>query len=111
MTPSIPSAPTNSLVSSRPDELWRARESAEPVTINELAELVRTLAGSLSEVRHVPYREAFGAGFEDMQRRVPDLTKVHAAIGYRPRHSLRDILREVIEYERSAESAELRVQS
>ena len=73
----------------------------EPVTINELAELVRTLAGSASEIRHVPYREAFGAGFEDMQRRVPDLTKVHQAIGYRPRHSLRDILHEVIEQERS----------
>jgi UDP-glucose 4-epimerase len=76
----------------------------EPVTINELAELVRALSGSTSEIRHVPYREAFGAGFEDMHRRVPDLTKVHEAIGYRPQHSLRDILREVIEYERSVES-------
>jgi UDP-glucose 4-epimerase len=75
----------------------------EEVTIAALAEQVRTLAGSAAEARLVPYREAYGAGFEDMQRRVPDLSKVGRAIGYRPRYSLHDILRDVIEYERSAD--------
>ena len=73
----------------------------EEVSINDLAALVRTMTASDSEIRHIPYHEAFGSGFEDMERRVPDLRKIHQAIGYRPRHSLGDILREVIEHERS----------
>lgn len=74
----------------------------EEVTIAALAGLVRELAESESEIRLVPYREAYGAGFEDMQRRVPDLAKAGRTIGYRPQYSLRDILRDVIEYERGA---------
>ena len=46
----------------------------------------------------MPYDEAYESGFEDMPRRVPDLTKVEALIGYRPRYSLDDILKQVIEY-------------
>jgi UDP-glucose 4-epimerase len=46
----------------------------------------------------VPYDEAYESGFEDMPRRVPDLTKVEGLIGYRPRHSLDDILTQVTEY-------------
>jgi nucleoside-diphosphate-sugar epimerase len=68
----------------------------EEVTINELAELVRTMTGSSSDIRHIPYREAYGTGFEDMQRRVPDLAKIGEAIGYKPQLSLRDILGDVI---------------
>jgi len=69
----------------------------EEVTINDLADLVRTLVPTTSDVRHIPYREAYGSGFEDMQRRVPDLSKITAAIGYQPRFSVRDTLSDVIE--------------
>jgi nucleoside-diphosphate-sugar epimerase len=70
----------------------------EEVTIQRLAERVRELAGSTSSIKLVPYDEAYESGFEDMPRRVPDLTKAEAMIGYKPRHSLDDILVQVIEY-------------
>jgi UDP-glucose 4-epimerase len=68
----------------------------EEVTILALAERVRVLTDSTSTVRFVPYDEAYESGFEDMPRRVPDLTKVAALIGYTPLHQLDDILRHVI---------------
>lgn len=73
----------------------------EEVTINELAELVRTLLPTTSDVRHIPYREAYGSGFEDMLRRVPDLTKLKTAIGYQPRFALQQILQDVIQHMRA----------
>jgi UDP-glucose 4-epimerase len=75
--------------------------SNEEVSILGLAERVRALAGSSSEIRFVPYEEAYEAGFEDMPRRVPDLTKIHEYVGYRPRRTLDDILHSVIEYRRA----------
>ncbi len=69
----------------------------EEVTMRTLAERVRARVGSRSEIRHIPYREAYGVGFEDMVRRVPDLSKARAAIGYEPRHDLHAILGDVIE--------------
>lgn len=68
------------------------------ISINELAEMVRSLAKSRSEIRHIPYSEAFGPAFEDMDRRVPDLTKVRKTIGYQCRHSLVQALEDVIAY-------------
>lgn len=70
--------------------------STEEVTIGELAEVVKVLADSRSEIVLVPYSEAYEAGFEDMPRRVPDLTKITTLIGYRPTRSLAHILRDVI---------------
>lgn len=75
--------------------------STEEVTILALAERVRELAGSESEIRMVPYEEAYEEGFEDMQRRVPDLTKIGRLIGYEPKRGLDEILSSVIEYERA----------
>jgi UDP-glucose 4-epimerase len=49
----------------------------------------------------VPYDQAYESGFEDMPRRVPNLAKIHALIGYEPRVSLDEILRLVIEYQRT----------
>ena len=71
--------------------------NTEEVSIRDLAERVREMAGSTSPIRLIPYDEAYESGFEDMPRRLPDLTKVHAMIGYTPRHSLKDILNDVIE--------------
>jgi len=74
--------------------------ATEEITIRGLAERVLALTGSRSEIRMVPYDDAYGPGFEDMQRRVPSIAKLHALIGYVPRCSLDDTLRRVIEYER-----------
>jgi len=68
------------------------------ISIQKLAERVRELSGSKSPIKLVPYEEAYESGFEDMPRRVPDLSKVTALIGYKPRFSLDDILSQVIEY-------------
>ncbi|HVZ21441.1 MAG TPA: NAD-dependent epimerase/dehydratase family protein [Vicinamibacterales bacterium] len=72
--------------------------NTEEVTIHRLAERVRELAGSTSSIKLVPYDEAYESGFEDMPRRVPDLSKAAKMIGYTPRHTLDDILTQVIDY-------------
>jgi UDP-glucose 4-epimerase len=70
----------------------------QEVTITDLAKMVRDLSGSNSTIKYVPYEEAYDAGFEDMPRRVPDLTKIRRMIGYEPKYSLNDILVQVIDY-------------
>jgi UDP-glucose 4-epimerase len=72
--------------------------SNEEVSINQLAERVRELTGSNSEIVRVPYDEAYEEGFEDMPRRVPDVSKVAALTGFRPTVTLEEILNSVIEY-------------
>jgi len=75
--------------------------NTEEVTIRALAERVRDLSHSSSPITYIPYDQAYESGFEDMPRRVPDLRKVSEMIGYRPRHGLDDILKEVIDYFRT----------
>jgi UDP-glucose 4-epimerase len=70
--------------------------STEEVTILELAERVRELAGSGSEIVTIPYDEAYGGGFEDMYRRVPDTAKIEQAIGWERVRDLDEILRDVL---------------
>jgi UDP-glucose 4-epimerase len=72
--------------------------NTQEVTIQALAERVRDLSGSKSPIKLVPYDEAYESGFEDMPRRVPDLSKAEKMIGYKPRHTLDDILIQVIDY-------------
>jgi len=72
--------------------------NTQEVTIQALAERVRELSGSTSPIKLVPYDEAYESGFEDMPRRVPDLSKAEAMIGYKTRFTLDDILTQVIEY-------------
>jgi len=72
----------------------------EVVTINDLARKIKELCGSKSEIQYIPYEKAFETGFEDMYRRVPDLTKVREAIGYEPKIALEQSIREIIEYYR-----------
>jgi UDP-glucose 4-epimerase len=74
------------------------------VTMNELAELVREAAGSRSEIRHVPYDEAYADGFEDMQRRVPDVRKLERVIGMRPSSPLATMIRDVVDDQRAQSS-------
>ena len=70
--------------------------SDREVTIN------REEAGSDSEIQHIPYAEAYAEGFEDMQRRVPDVSKLEAAIGFRPDTSLEQIVADVVAEQRAA---------
>jgi UDP-glucose 4-epimerase len=72
--------------------------SNEEVSIMELARRVRELTGSKSEIVTVPYDEAYEEGFEDMPRRVPDISKVSALVGFRPTFTLDQILQSVVEY-------------
>ena len=74
--------------------------SQEETSILGLAEAVLRLSGSKSEIAWVPYAQAYEAGFEDMPRRVPDLTRIHGLIGWEPTIGLADILTDVIAYER-----------
>ena len=71
------------------------------ISINDLAQQVRTITDSDSPIRHISYDDAYQQGFEDMQRRVPDITKIKSLIGYSNTHSLEDILTKVAEYERT----------
>lgn len=74
--------------------------SANEVSILQLAELIKEMTQSVSPIVFLPYDEAYEEGFEDMQRRVPDTTKIHALIGYSPTLQLRGILESVINYQR-----------
>jgi UDP-glucose 4-epimerase len=73
--------------------------STEETTILALAERVKALTGSVSEIVMVPYAEAYAPGFEDMQRRVPDTTRVRELLGWVPRLDLAETLKQVIAYE------------
>lgn len=70
------------------------------ITIYELAQKIRAMVGSTSEINLVPYDQAFAEGFEDMLRRLPDITKVSRLTGYRPKYDLDSILEQVIAYVR-----------
>jgi len=72
--------------------------NTDEVSIRELAERVKTLSGSQSTIQYVPYDEAYEAGFEDMPRRVPDISKIRALVGYEPKLELNAIIRTVIEH-------------
>jgi UDP-glucose 4-epimerase len=76
--------------------------NTEEISIRALAERVRAMTGSRSEIVLVPYEEAYEAGFEDMPRRVPSLDKIGQAVGYRPTVGLDEILTRVIAHERAA---------
>jgi len=77
----------------------------EEITIERLAHRVKDLLRSPSPIIHIPYDEAYEQGFEDMRRRVPDITKIQTLIGYEPRHSIEDIILDVAEYQKASRSS------
>jgi UDP-glucose 4-epimerase len=79
--------------------------STEEVSILQLAETVKRMASSSSEIVFVPYDEAYEEGFEDMPRRVPDTTKIDNLVGFSPTYKLDGIIRSVIEYQRGTSPA------
>jgi UDP-glucose 4-epimerase len=74
--------------------------NGKEISILDLAGLVKEVARSSSEIVKIPYDRAYEEGFEDMPRRVPDISKLQKAIGYQPTLGIRAILEKVIEYER-----------
>ena len=75
--------------------------NGEEITIGALAERVKALALSRSSIVNIPYDQAYEEGFEDMPRRVPDIRKIGALVGYEPRVNLDEILHKVIDYFRN----------
>ena len=69
------------------------------MTIRELAERVKKMTQSDSEIVFVPYDQAYEEGFEDMPRRIPDISKVSELVGFRPEMGLEGILESVIDYQ------------
>ncbi len=76
-------------------EIYNLGSTAE-ISINRLAESVIAATGSSSPIVHIPYEEAYPPGFEDMQRRLPDISQARSAFGFQPRRDLRQILADVI---------------
>jgi UDP-glucose 4-epimerase len=72
--------------------------SNEEISIFKLAEKVKELTNSDSEIVFMPYDEAYEEGFEDMPRRVPDITKIGKLVGFKPEMALDGILRTVIDF-------------
>ena len=75
--------------------------SQEECSILELAERVVSLTGSDSEVAMIPYNEAYEEGFEDMHRRVPDISKIRELIGWQPGYRLDEIIADVASAKRA----------
>ncbi len=69
--------------------------NSEECSINDLAKRAIALTGSSSQIKYISYDEAYGEGFEDMQRRVPSLEKAKRLIGYQPTRTLDDIINDV----------------
>jgi UDP-glucose 4-epimerase len=69
--------------------------ATDEISILELAQRIVELTGSRSQIRFTPYDEAYGKGFEDMYRRVPDIAKIRALTGWSPRRSLEDVIADV----------------
>jgi len=72
--------------------------SAEEISIRELAMLVKAMTGSASPIEYIPYEEAYEEGFEDMHRRVPDISRIRNLLNFEPSHDIRQIVKCVISY-------------
>jgi len=85
----------------RPDSVGQVYNigSNEEISIFQLAEKVKELTNSNSEIVFMPYDEAYEEGFEDMPRRVPDITKINQLVGFRPEMTLEGILQSVISFQ------------
>jgi UDP-glucose 4-epimerase len=70
----------------------------DPISIGDLAKKIKKMTASRSKIEYVKYEDAFEEGFEDMQHRKPDLTKINEYIGYKPKHNLDKILEKIIQH-------------
>jgi UDP-glucose 4-epimerase len=77
---------------------------ATEISINALAARIAVVLGSRSTIEHIPYAQAYGPGYEDMRRRVPDNTLAHALVGFNPRTSVDDMIRAIADHRRAEPS-------
>ncbi len=75
--------------------------STEEVSIENLALKIKEMTGSASEIKYIPYEEAYGQAFDDMKRRVPCLDRIQKQVGYKPKISLDETLKRIIDYFRN----------
>jgi UDP-glucose 4-epimerase len=73
--------------------------STQEIQIRELAQKIIKLTGSSSKIEYISYEEAYGKGFEDMKRRLPDISKIQNLIGWQPEVDMDELLQKVIAYE------------
>jgi UDP-glucose 4-epimerase len=77
--------------------------NSQPVTINRLAQRIIAATGSSSAISHSPYLGAYGPGYEDIQRRIPDSSLASKLVGFAPQRALDDIIRSVIEDQQASQ--------
>ncbi len=75
--------------------------STQEIQIRELAKKIIDMTGSSSEIVYIDYKDIFDGKFEDMKRRIPDITKIRNTIGWEPKTDLDQLLQKVIDYEKS----------
>ncbi len=75
--------------------------SQEEISIEQLAKEIIKLNNSSSKIEYIPYDQAYEEGFEDMQRRVPDITKINKLIGFKPTYTLPEIIKDIVKYIKS----------
>ncbi len=94
-------------LSEHPDAVGKAVNlgGAVEISINELAERVRTVVGSSSPIEHIPYSRAYGPGYEDMRRRVPDNSLAYRLVGFRPRTGIDEMILAISRYQREQAGA------
>jgi len=71
------------------------------ISMNDLAKKIIEETDSMSEIKYTPYSEAYGAGFEDMERRVPNIDLIKSLTGWQPKRDLTQIIKDVAEYLRT----------
>lgn len=81
-------------------EVFNIGNPANKITINALAKKIRSMSGSKSAIKHVPYEKAYDKGFEDMRHREPDISKLKKATGFSPRIDINEMLSHMVEYEK-----------
>ncbi|XOB42178.1 MAG: GDP-mannose 4,6-dehydratase [Candidatus Nealsonbacteria bacterium] len=72
------------------------------ISINNLAKKIKELTDSSSEITHIPYSQAYPDGFEDLRRRVPDISNIRRMIGYEPKFSLEETIKKIIKHQQEA---------
>ncbi|MEK6567470.1 MAG: GDP-mannose 4,6-dehydratase [Candidatus Omnitrophota bacterium] len=70
----------------------------DEITIDDLAKKIIKITKSRSAIKHIPYEQAYEEGFEDMQRRVPDTSKINKLVGFKPHYSLESIIEDIVGY-------------
>ncbi|OGX10311.1 MAG: nucleoside-diphosphate sugar epimerase, partial [Omnitrophica WOR_2 bacterium GWA2_37_7] len=73
--------------------------SQHEITIEQLAKEITKITKSKSQIEHIPYEKAYEEGFEDMQRRIPDTTKLNKLIGFKPTYTLAQIIQDIVKYQ------------